>query len=214
MTVLFLTWESHTWERRSLYWNGALFVSSWSRFCRNTCCFCIKKMIIRFQFCTCHNGSVVVTCKKHNCVPLQEKEFKKKAIRAPKTNKSYKPTKKYGGKALCRRGCSWNLSDEFGKSYLAVMLRLDTLRPRQNGCHFADDSFKCIFLNENAWISIEISLKFVPKGPINNISSLVQIMAWRRSGDKPLSEPMMVSLLTHICINRPQWVNKIMLKTL
>ena len=36
---------------------------------------------------------------------------------------------------------------------------------------------------------------------------LVQIMAWRRSGDKPLSEPMMVSLLTHICVTRPQWVN-------
>ena len=34
-----------------------------------------------------------------------------------------------------------------------------------------------------------ISLKFVPKGPINNIPALVQIMAWRRSGDKPLPEP-------------------------
>ena len=52
-----------------------------------------------------------------------------------------------------------------------------------------------------------ISLKFVPKGPINNNPALVQIMAWRRSGDKPLSEPMMVSLLTHICVTRPQWVN-------
>ena len=53
-------------------------------------------------------------------------------------------------------------------------------------------------LNENAGISIKISLKFVPKGPITNIPSLVQIMAWRRPGDKPLSEPMMVSLLKHI----------------
>ena len=48
-----------------------------------------------------------------------------------------------------------------------------------------DDIFKCIFLNENAWISIKISLKIVPKGPINNIPALVQIMAWRRPGDKP-----------------------------
>ena len=40
-------------------------------------------------------------------------------------------------------------------------------------------------------IPIEISLKFIPKGPINNIPALVQIMAWRRTGDKPLSEPMM-----------------------
>ena len=81
-----------------------------------------------------------------------------------------------------------------------------TLRPRQNGRRFADDTFKRIFFNDNVRISSKISLKFVPKGPINNIPSLVQIQAWRRPGDKPLSEPMMVSLLTHICVTRPQWV--------
>ena len=74
------------------------------------------------------------------------------------------------------------------------------------GRHFADDIFICIFLDENVWIPIKISLKFVPKGPINNIPSLVQIMAWRRPGDKPLSEPMMVRLPTHIYVTRPQWV--------
>ena len=68
---------------------------------------------------------------------------------------------------------------------------LNSSRPTRNRRHFADDIFKCFFLNENVWISIRptISLKFVPKGPINNIPALVQIMAWRRSGDKPLSEP-------------------------
>ena len=76
---------------------------------------------------------------------------------------------------------------------------LNTLRPRQNGFHFTDDSFKCIFLNENIQISIKISLKYVPKSPINNIPTLVQIMAWHWPGDKPLSEPMVVSLLTDIC---------------
>ena len=86
-------------------------------------------------------------------------------------------------------------------------LLVNTLRPRQNGRHFADDVFKCIFLNENVWILLKISLKFVSKGPINNIPALVRIMAWRRSGDKPLSEPMMVVLPTHICVTRPQWVN-------
>ena len=84
---------------------------------------------------------------------------------------------------------------------------INTLRPRQNGRHFADDILKCIFLNENVYISIEISLKFVPKGPINTIPALVQIMAWRRPGDKPLSESMMVNLPTHICVTRPHWVN-------
>ena len=82
-----------------------------------------------------------------------------------------------------------------------------TLRPRQNGRHFPDDIFKWIFVNEIIWISIKISLRFVPRGRINNIPALVQIMAWRRPGDKPLSEPMMVSSLTHKCVTRPQWVN-------
>ena len=84
---------------------------------------------------------------------------------------------------------------------------VNTLRPRQNGRHFADDIFKCILLNENVWIPNEISLKFVPTGPINNIPSLVQIMAWCRPGNKPLSEPMMVSSLTHVCVTWPQWVD-------
>ena len=81
-----------------------------------------------------------------------------------------------------------------------------SLRPRQNGRHFPDDPFKCIFLNENVRISIDIPLKFVSTVPIDNIRALVQIMAWRRPGDKPLSEPMMVRLLMHICVTRPQWV--------
>ena len=55
----------------------------------------------------------------------------------------------------------------------------------------ADDNLKCIFVNENDRILIQISLKFVPKGPINNKAALVRVMAWRRTGDKPLSEPML-----------------------
>ena len=66
----------------------------------------------------------------------------------------------------------------------------NTLRPRQDVRLFPDDIFKSILLNENVQILIKISLTFVPKAPINNIPALVQIMAWRRPGDKPLSEPM------------------------
>ena len=90
------------------------------------------------------------------------------------------------------------------------MRHWDILRPRQNGHPFADDVFKCIFaVNENVWIFIKISLKFVPKGSINNIPALVQVMTWCRSDDKPLSEPMMIRLPTHssICATRPQWDN-------
>ena len=91
-----------------------------------------------------------------------------------------------------------------------VMCLFNTLRPRQKGSHFTDDVFKCIFLYENVWIQIWISLKFVPKGQINSIPALVEIMAWRRPGNKPLSEPMMVRLPTNICVTRPQWVKYIL----
>ena len=89
-------------------------------------------------------------------------------------------------------------------SILHVRKCFNTLRPRQNGCHFPDDILKCIFLMK--MYKFKISLKFVPHGPINNIPALDQIMAWRRQGDKPLSEPMMVWLPTYICVARPQWV--------
>ena len=44
-------------------------------------------------------------------------------------------------------------------------------------------------MNENFCILIQISLKFVPNGPIDNKSALVQVMAWCRTGNKPLPEP-------------------------
>ena len=100
-----------------------------------------------------------------------------------------------------------------GKSFLITFkqtISVNTLRPKQIGSHFADDIFKYICFNENIWIAIEISLKFDPKGPINNVPpALVHIMALFWPGDKLLSEPMMVRLPTHIyiCVTRPQWVN-------
>ena len=79
--------------------------------------------------------------------------------------------------------CNIILNDElyhFGAAYLKwlnlwyvqpglIPPWFNTLRLRQNGCHFPDDVFKCIFLNENIWISLKISLKFIPKVRINNI---------------------------------------------
>ena len=70
---------------------------------------------------------------------------------------------------------------------------------------FPDDIFKCIFLTESVLTSIQISLKFVSKGPIYIIPALVQIMAWRRPGDKPLSEPMVDAVV--YWRTRTQWVN-------
>ena len=73
--------------------------------------------------------------------------------------------------------------------------------------HFADDIFERISLNKIVWMSFKIPLEFVSRGQIYNIPALVQIMAWRRPDDKPLSKLMMVNLLTHICVTWPKWVN-------
>ena len=110
----------------------------------------------------------------------------------------------------------WNNTWAYSMGYTATAVPLkltditanlfNTLRPGQNGRHFPDDIFMWIFLNENVWISNNVSLKFVPKDPMNNIPSLVQIMAWRQPGNKPLSELMMVTLLTPIYVTQPQWV--------
>ena len=67
--------------------------------------------------------------------------------------------------------------------------------------------FQAHFLERKCQNLIKISLNFVPMSPFDNIPALFQIMAWRRPGDKPLSEAMIVSLPTHICVTRPQWVN-------
>ena len=55
----------------------------------------------------------------------------------------------------------------------------------------ADNNFKCIFLNENDRLAIQISLKFVPRSPVDNKPALFQEMAWCQTNDKPLSEPML-----------------------
>ena len=80
----------------------------------------------------------------------------------------------------------------------------DTLWQRHNDRCTPDDIFEYIFLNLNVKHSIKITLRFVP---INNIPVLVQIMAWRRPGGKPFSEPMMVNSLTLVCVTQLQWVN-------
>ena len=78
---------------------------------------------------------------------------------------------------------------------------------------FADIIIKCIFLNENVRILVNISLKSIPKGHINNIPALVQIMACCLPGDKPLSEPMMASLQTYWHIYASLRLNELMICT-
>ena len=81
---------------------------------------------------------------------------------------------------------SWNCSKWSFKVLLCFSLltfdSVNTLKPGQNGRHFTDDILRCIFLNGDGWISIEI----------NDIPAIVQIMVWRRPGASPLSEPTIV----------------------
>ena len=100
--------------------------------------------------------------------------------------------------------CSWSSADRRCSNYIwainnfiadwgATYIRGFTvthLPPGQNGRHSGRRNFKFIFLNENDRISIQFSLKFSPRSPIDNKPALIQIMAWSRTGDKPLAEPM------------------------
>ena len=104
---------------------------------------------------------------------------------------------------------NWPFFSDFSYCWILCHYLDNLLRQRRNRCHFAD-IFKCIFLNENVWISIDVPLKFVPKGPINNIPALVQIMAWHRLGDKPLSQCIRKTFMVHQTIVR--WALYILLK--
>ena len=88
--------------------------------------------------------------------------------------------------SYCRLRSHW-----YTYKWLSIPATLNTSPLGQNGHHFTDDSFKCIFVNEKFPILIKISLKFVPEGPIDNSPALVLIMTWCRIGTKPLSEPML-----------------------
>ena len=69
------------------------------------------------------------------------------------------------------------------------MMCFELISAGQNGRQFAEDTFKRILMNGN-FISIRISLKCFLMGPIDNKAASVQVMAWRRTGDRPLPESM------------------------
>ena len=82
---------------------------------------------------------------------------------------------------------------------IAPMILVKSSLPAQNGTDFAEDIFRCIFMNDKFWILIRSSLNFDSKGPIDNNLELVQIMALCRTGDKPLSQPMLKKFIdTHM----------------
>ena len=72
----------------------------------------------------------------------------------------------------------------------------------------AADSFKCMFLNENR-IPIRVSLKFVPRSPIGNKPALVQVIACRRTGNKPLPELILTQFTyAYIWSTRGRWIKE------
>ena len=148
----------------------------------------VAYLFIGYPFSCLRNGRQDGNLYQHMAVFLQTKMVLMPSVRCFKCPISY-PS-------------SWNESCRVHGLYFLTLF--NSLRPRQDVRHFPNNIFKCIFWNENAWILIKISLKVVPWGPINNIPALFQIMAWCQPGDKPLSEPVMVRLLMHICFTRPQ----------
>ena len=88
--------------------------------------------------------------------------------------------------------------------------KINTLRPRQNDQHLPDAVLKCIFLMKLFEFPFKFLWNVFPRVKLAIFKHcMVQMMAWHRPGDKALSEPMTVSLQTHICVTRPQWVKKI-----
>ena len=76
---------------------------------------------------------------------------------------------KWQASKICQLNCIIHRQNYFFYGYQLTISQhwfkwcwLKSLKPTQNGRHFADDIFKCIFLNENIWIWLKISLKFVP----------------------------------------------------
>ena len=81
-----------------------------------------------------------------------------------------------------------NHKDILDLSFLHNLHSINSSPPGQNGFHLADSIFKCTFMDKKFCILIQISLKFIPKGRIDNKSALAQVMAWRWTGDKPLPQ--------------------------
>ena len=103
---------------------------------------------------------------------------------------------------------AWRIS----YSYQQVLPQLscsdpvNTSAPGKDICHFTDDIFRCIFVNEKFCILIRISVKFVLMCPINKIPALVQIMTWCWIGNKPLSEPMVTRFTDAYMQHSGRWV--------
>ena len=102
---------------------------------------------------------------------------------------------------------------EGDNQYVSSTWRVNTLMPRQYGRHIADNIFKCIFLNENIWIFIKIPLNIVPKGRINYIPALVQIMAWRWWGIIWTNDGLVYWCIIIICFTRPPGVKISLIKS-
>ena len=180
-------------------------------------CWECKKLVIKLTVRFCVSDQIVCACFLRsrdcflrscfymngcNCLPLGMPLVKNTLAYFASTHEVFKVWYIYG------RGLSTSILQKWKQEVLykhreSITNEINILRPRRNGQHFADDNFKPIFFSENVWISIKFSPKFATNGSINNIPAVVRIMAWRRPRDKPLSEPMMVSLLTHICVTRP-----------
>ena len=114
---------------------------------------------------------------------------------------------------ICARVNCWVNNREAGDlrrhraHYDVIVMKMEHIT------HWGRDKMATIFQTTFQMHFLERKCKNIAQGftehddQVNNMPALVKIMAWRRQGDKPISEPKMVILLIHICFTRPQWVN-------
>ena len=105
------------------------------------------------------------------------------------------------------RNKEWPSCHGHNKVIRSPILNINTLSPRQNGRHFADDIPKHFVLTKMLKLRFKLHWSLFPRVWLTiNIPALLQIMAWRWSGDKLLSEPLVVKLTMGICVTRPQLI--------
>ena len=69
------------------------------------------------------------------------------------------------------------------------------------------DILRTTHSNGFTWNTVFISLNFFPKGPIENMSALVQVMAWRQTGHKPYLDWLWLSSFTYVCHLGPVFIS-------
>ena len=161
--------------------------------------FNIKMTSYQYRKSHCGDKMILWPSYLHNGISYTGKMISLYWIRAL----PFSPVNNYGlsMRARCRSLCfPWIMDKWLMRTHRSALgsgtgSLINSAPPGQNGCHFGRRHFQINFLEWKLWILIKISLKFVSKGSFNNKPAYVQVMAWHRTGNKLLFEPMMTQFI-------------------